>query len=66
MSRSIQYVHTSEEEKHADQFSFSVSDGTNEVNEAFNEPTNKKPQLGPTIAEPQRKVFMNLVVQFKL
>lgn len=31
VSRSIQYVHTSEEEKHADQFSFVVSDGTNEV-----------------------------------
>ncbi|MEQ2177516.1 hypothetical protein GOODEAATRI_004328, partial [Goodea atripinnis] len=30
-SRSIQYVHTSEEEKHADQFSFTVSDGTNEA-----------------------------------
>ncbi|KAM7391087.1 hypothetical protein PAMP_021803 [Pampus punctatissimus] len=30
-SRSVQYVHTSEEEKHADQFSFTVSDGTNEV-----------------------------------
>lgn len=30
-SRSIQYIHTSEEEKHADQFSFVVSDGTNEV-----------------------------------
>uniref|UniRef100_A0A3B3VXF3 Fraser extracellular matrix complex subunit 1 n=1 Tax=Poecilia latipinna TaxID=48699 RepID=A0A3B3VXF3_9TELE len=30
-SRSIQYVHTSEEEKHADQFSFTVSDGTNET-----------------------------------
>lgn len=33
-SRSIQYIHTSEEEKHADQFSFSVSDGTNEVNKS--------------------------------
>lgn len=32
-SRSIQYVHTSAEEKHADQFSFTVSDGTNEVND---------------------------------
>lgn len=32
-SRSIKYVHTSEEEKHADQFLFVVSDGTNEVNE---------------------------------
>ncbi|XP_029959982.1 extracellular matrix organizing protein FRAS1 [Salarias fasciatus] len=34
-SRSVQYVHTSEEEKHADQFSFSVSDGTNEVAQTF-------------------------------
>lgn len=30
-SRSVQYVHTSEEEKHSDQFSFTVSDGNNEV-----------------------------------
>ncbi|XP_028271090.1 extracellular matrix organizing protein FRAS1 isoform X7 [Parambassis ranga] len=35
VSRSVQYVHTSEEEKHADQFSFSVSDGTNEVAQTF-------------------------------
>ncbi|AWP07675.1 putative extracellular matrix protein FRAS1 [Scophthalmus maximus] len=34
-SRSVQYVHTSEEEKHADQFSFTVSDGTNEVAQTF-------------------------------
>ncbi|XP_076007225.1 extracellular matrix organizing protein FRAS1 [Genypterus blacodes] len=34
-SRSIQYVHTSEDEKHADQFSFTVSDGTNEVAQTF-------------------------------
>uniref|UniRef100_UPI001ED83835 extracellular matrix protein FRAS1 n=1 Tax=Scatophagus argus TaxID=75038 RepID=UPI001ED83835 len=34
-SRSIQYIHTSEEEKHADQFSFTVSDGTNEVAQTF-------------------------------
>ncbi|XP_071779938.2 extracellular matrix organizing protein FRAS1 [Centroberyx gerrardi] len=34
-SRSIQYVHTSEEEKHADQFSFTVSDGANEVAQTF-------------------------------
>ncbi|CAN9512669.1 unnamed protein product [Ophioblennius macclurei] len=34
-SRSIQYVHTSEEEKHTDQFSFSVSDGVNEVAQTF-------------------------------
>ena len=30
-SRSIQYVHTSDAEKHMDAFTFSVSDGTNEV-----------------------------------
>ncbi|XP_028271091.1 extracellular matrix organizing protein FRAS1 isoform X8 [Parambassis ranga] len=35
VSRSVQYVHTSEDEKHADQFSFSVSDGTNEVAQTF-------------------------------
>ncbi|XP_077417485.1 extracellular matrix organizing protein FRAS1 isoform X1 [Vanacampus margaritifer] len=34
-SRSVQYVHTSQEEKHADQFSFTVSDGTNEVAQTF-------------------------------
>lgn len=34
-SRGIQYVHSSEEEKHADQFSFTVSDGTNEVAQTF-------------------------------
>uniref|UniRef100_UPI0037E879D7 extracellular matrix organizing protein FRAS1 n=1 Tax=Semicossyphus pulcher TaxID=241346 RepID=UPI0037E879D7 len=34
-SRSVQYVHTTEEEKHADQFSFIVSDGTNEVAQTF-------------------------------
>ncbi|KAM6954491.1 extracellular matrix organizing protein FRAS1 [Aplochiton taeniatus] len=34
-SRSIQYVHTNEEEKHADEFSFSVSDGANEVAQTF-------------------------------
>ncbi|KAM6930976.1 extracellular matrix organizing protein FRAS1 [Xenentodon cancila] len=34
-SRSIQYVHSSEEEKHADQFSFTVSDGTNKVAQTF-------------------------------
>ncbi|XP_066568203.1 extracellular matrix organizing protein FRAS1 isoform X2 [Amia ocellicauda] len=34
-SRSIQYVHTSEEEKHADEFTFIVSDGANEVAQTF-------------------------------
>uniref|UniRef100_A0A8C4Z636 Fraser extracellular matrix complex subunit 1 n=1 Tax=Gadus morhua TaxID=8049 RepID=A0A8C4Z636_GADMO len=35
VSRSVQYVHTSEEEKHSDQFTFSVSDGQNEVAQTF-------------------------------
>jgi len=30
-SRNIQYVHTSEEETHSDDFTFTVSDGGNEV-----------------------------------
>lgn len=31
ISRSVQYIHTSEAEKHSDSFTFSVSDGTHEV-----------------------------------
>ncbi|XP_064005810.1 extracellular matrix organizing protein FRAS1 [Pogoniulus pusillus] len=34
-SRSIRYVHTSDIEKHTDAFTFSVSDGTNEVSQTF-------------------------------
>ncbi|XP_029456255.1 extracellular matrix protein FRAS1 isoform X2 [Rhinatrema bivittatum] len=34
-SRSIQYIHTSEEEKHTDEFKFTVSDGVNEVAQTF-------------------------------
>ncbi|KAL4623271.1 extracellular matrix protein FRAS1, partial [Arapaima gigas] len=34
-SRNIQYVHTSEEEKHSDDFTFTVSDGANEVAQSF-------------------------------
>lgn len=37
-SRSIQYVHTSDTEKHTDAFTFSVSDGTNEVGPSMNFP----------------------------
>ncbi|XP_060043899.1 extracellular matrix organizing protein FRAS1 isoform X2 [Erinaceus europaeus] len=35
MSRNIQYVHSSETEKHADIFSFSLSDGVHEVAQTF-------------------------------
>ncbi|XP_015220286.2 extracellular matrix organizing protein FRAS1 [Lepisosteus oculatus] len=34
-SHSIQYVHTSDEEKHSDDFSFIVSDGANEITQTF-------------------------------
>ncbi|TSN86075.1 Extracellular matrix protein FRAS1 [Bagarius yarrelli] len=34
-SRNVQYVHTSEEEKHVDDFTFTVSDGANEISQTF-------------------------------
>uniref|UniRef100_A0A8C1KDS0 Fraser extracellular matrix complex subunit 1 n=1 Tax=Cyprinus carpio TaxID=7962 RepID=A0A8C1KDS0_CYPCA len=34
-SRNIQYVHTSEEEIHSDDFTFTVSDGGNEISQTF-------------------------------
>nr|XP_040148101.1 extracellular matrix organizing protein FRAS1 [Ictidomys tridecemlineatus] len=34
-SRNVQYVHSSETEKHSDAFSFVLSDGTNEVSQTF-------------------------------
>ncbi|CAM4540352.1 unnamed protein product [Leuciscus chuanchicus] len=34
-SRNIQYVHTSEEETHSDDFTFTVSDGGNEISQTF-------------------------------
>ncbi|XP_030622204.1 extracellular matrix organizing protein FRAS1 [Chanos chanos] len=35
VSRSIQYIHSSEEEKHSDDFTFTVSDGANEISQTF-------------------------------
>ncbi|KAJ8398108.1 hypothetical protein AAFF_G00431850 [Aldrovandia affinis] len=34
-SRGVQYVHTSDEEKHSDEFTFTVSDGANEISQTF-------------------------------
>nr|XP_036870773.1 extracellular matrix protein FRAS1 [Manis javanica] len=34
-SRNIQYIHTSETERHSDAFSFTLSDGVNEVTQTF-------------------------------
>lgn len=34
-SRNVQYIHSSEAEKHSDAFSFTLSDGVNEVGKEF-------------------------------
>lgn len=46
-SRSIQYVHTSDVEKHADAFTFAVSDGTNEVGRSMFFPLSQSRLLIP-------------------
>ncbi|GAB0189453.1 extracellular matrix organizing protein FRAS1 [Grus japonensis] len=63
-SRSIRYVHTSDVEKHADAFTFSVSDGTNEVSQTFDITINPVDDslpvvqsLGMTVQEGLRKTI---------
>ncbi|KAM4706664.1 extracellular matrix organizing protein FRAS1 [Discoglossus pictus] len=48
-SRSIQYIHTSNEEKHSDEFTFMVSDGVNEVSQTFYITINKVDDSLPVI-----------------
>ncbi|XP_069482442.1 extracellular matrix organizing protein FRAS1 [Ambystoma mexicanum] len=48
-SRSIQYIHTSEQEKHADEFKFTVTDGVNEVAQTFYITINKVDDSLPVI-----------------
>ncbi|KAM9330542.1 extracellular matrix organizing protein FRAS1 [Gastrophryne carolinensis] len=48
-SRSIQYIHTSAEEKHADDFTFTVSDGVNEVTQTFYITINKVDDSLPVV-----------------
>ncbi|XP_077332215.1 extracellular matrix organizing protein FRAS1 [Lithobates pipiens] len=48
-SRSIQYIHTSTEEKHADDFTFTVSDGVNEVSQTFYITINKVDDSLPVV-----------------
>ncbi|XP_071971616.1 extracellular matrix organizing protein FRAS1 [Engystomops pustulosus] len=48
-SRSIHYIHTSAEEKHADDFSFTVSDGVNEVAQTFYITINKVDDSLPVV-----------------
>ncbi|NWY04165.1 FRAS1 protein, partial [Nothoprocta ornata] len=55
-SRSIQYVHTSDAEKHADAFTFSVSDGTDEVSQTFNITINPVDDSLPVVQSPGMRV----------
>ncbi|XP_063314780.1 extracellular matrix organizing protein FRAS1 [Pelobates fuscus] len=48
-SRSIQYIHTSAEEKHSDEFTFTVSDGVNEVSQTFAITINKVDDSLPVV-----------------
>ncbi|XP_027744997.1 extracellular matrix protein FRAS1 [Empidonax traillii] len=63
-SRSIQYIHTSDMEKHMDAFTFSVSDGMNEVSQTFDITINPVDDslpivqsLGMTVQEGVRKTI---------
>ncbi|KAJ7419121.1 hypothetical protein WISP_55751 [Willisornis vidua] len=63
-SRSIRYVHTSDTEKHMDAFTFSVSDGVNEVSQTFDITINPVDDslpivqsLGMTVQEGVRKTI---------
>ncbi|KFP28080.1 Extracellular matrix protein FRAS1, partial [Colius striatus] len=63
-SRSIRYVHTSDVEKHTDAFTFSVSDGMNEVSQTFDITINPVDDslpvvqsLGMTVQEGVRKTI---------
>ncbi|XP_074849859.1 extracellular matrix organizing protein FRAS1 isoform X2 [Carettochelys insculpta] len=55
-SRSIQYVHTSEAEKHNDAFAFSVSDGVNEVSQTFAITINPLDDSLPVVQSPGMRV----------
>nr|XP_014434426.2 LOW QUALITY PROTEIN: extracellular matrix protein FRAS1 [Pelodiscus sinensis] len=55
-SRSIQYIHTSEAEKHADAFTFSVSDGANEVSQIFHITINPVDDALPVVQSPGMRV----------
>ncbi|KAM6401739.1 extracellular matrix organizing protein FRAS1 isoform 2-T2 [Pluvialis apricaria] len=69
-SRSIQYVHTSDVEKHTDAFTFSVSDGANEVSQTFDITINPVDDslpvvrsLGMTVQEGVRKTITEFELQ---
>ncbi|XP_066488376.1 extracellular matrix organizing protein FRAS1 [Tiliqua scincoides] len=56
ISRSIQYIHTSEAEHHSDTFVFSVSDGANTVSETFNITINPVDDSLPVVQNPGIRV----------
>ncbi len=60
-SRNIQYVHTSEEEIHSDDFTFTVSDGGNEVHTHTH--THTHIEWGPNVCN---YVCMYLVIVTKI
>ncbi|XP_025062352.1 extracellular matrix protein FRAS1 isoform X12 [Alligator sinensis] len=55
-SRSIQYIHTSEVERHSDSFTFSVSDGVNEVSQTFDITINPVDDSLPVVQNPGMRV----------
>ncbi|XP_061439271.1 extracellular matrix organizing protein FRAS1 isoform X3 [Rhineura floridana] len=56
VSRSIQYIHTSEAEKHLDTFAFSISDGTHEVSQNFDITINPVDDSLPVVQSPGMRV----------
>ncbi|XP_053260348.1 extracellular matrix organizing protein FRAS1 [Podarcis raffonei] len=56
VSRNIQYIHTSEDEKHSDTFAFSVSDGTHEVSQNFDITINPVDDSLPVVQSPGMRV----------
>ncbi|KAL8206683.1 UNVERIFIED_CONTAM: Extracellular matrix protein fras1, partial [Gekko kuhli] len=56
ISRSVQYIHTSEAEKHLDSFTFSLSDGTHEVSQTFDISINPVDDSLPIVHSPGMRV----------
>ncbi|KAJ6657516.1 hypothetical protein lerEdw1_002451 [Lerista edwardsae] len=69
VSRSIQYIHTSEAEQHSDMFMFSVSDGTNQVSQTFNITINPVDDSLPIVQSPGIRVqegMRKTITEFEL
>nr|XP_056711523.1 LOW QUALITY PROTEIN: extracellular matrix organizing protein FRAS1 [Euleptes europaea] len=69
ISRSVQYIHTSEEEKHSDSLTFSVSDGTHEVSQTFDININPVDDSLPIVQSPGMRVqegIRKTITEFEL